>query len=90
MSSHSCRCLVTGRVQGVFFRASTLAKADELGLSGFARNLSDGRVEVVVSGDPAAIDQMREWLWSGPEYARVSDVSCETIDDPGLDRFSIA
>ncbi len=53
--SDSVRFLVSGRVQGVFFRASTRQQAQSLGLCGIARNLDDGRVEVIVQGEPAAI-----------------------------------
>ena len=70
----SVRCLVSGRVQGVFFRATTAQRARELGLSGWAKNLPDGRVEVVVAGDPDAVARLAAWLWEGPSAARVSEV----------------
>ncbi len=77
----SCvRCLISGRVQGVFFRAATRNKAVELGLRGRARNLPDGRVEVIACGPEERLSQLRAWLWEGPTHARVSDVACETID----------
>ena len=62
-------------MQGVFFRASTAARARELNLSGWARNLSDGRVEVVARGDSKALTQLAEWLWQGPPAARVTAVT---------------
>jgi acylphosphatase len=68
------RFLVSGKVQGVFFRASTRNEALKLGLRGYARNLSDGRVEVVACGDPVAVDGLEQWLWEGPPAARVDDV----------------
>ncbi len=71
------RCLVSGRVQGVSFRAATRAQAERLGLNGYARNLSDGRVEVLVCGEARAVAQLRNWLWVGPSLARVTDVVCE-------------
>lgn len=74
------RCVVSGRVQGVFFRASTRSKALELGLAGRARNLPDGRVEVTVYGDPERVQVLCEWLWKGPPQARVEDVHCEPAD----------
>jgi len=89
MTTRCYKCVVSGRVQGVFFRASTRAMANELGLSGYARNLPDGRVEVVMCGDASATDQMREWLRTGPGHARVSGVSCEALDDAGFDQFTI-
>lgn len=68
------RCLVSGRVQGVFFRASTAQRARELGLSGWAKNLNDGRVEVVIAGDSDAVASLAAWLWEGSRAADVSEV----------------
>ncbi len=65
---------VSGKVQGVFFRSSTKDKADELGLSGWVRNLPDGRVETVFEGEEERVEKMVEWCRKGPEYARVTDV----------------
>jgi acylphosphatase len=73
------RCVVAGRVQGVFFRSSTQHQAQLLGVSGWARNLADGRVEVVACGAAGDIDMLREWLWTGPPSARVQDVRCEAV-----------
>jgi acylphosphatase len=70
----SARFLVTGEVQGVFFRASTRNEALRLKLRGYARNLPDGRVDVVACGDAAAVDELEQWLWQGPPAARVDDV----------------
>jgi len=70
----SARFLVTGKVQGVFFRASARNEALKLRLRGYARNLPDGRVEVVACGDAAAVDELEQWLWQGPPAARVDDV----------------
>ncbi len=74
------RCLVSGRVQGVFYRASAQAEARRLGVTGHARNLPDGRVEVLACGEPRALAAFTEWLWQGPPAARVSDVTCEDVD----------
>lgn len=71
------RCFVSGRVQGVFYRASTRAQALTLGLSGFARNLDDGRVEVLACGDTKALKQLEAWLWQGPPGAQVNEVASE-------------
>lgn len=69
------RCwLISGRVQGVFFRASTRRQAEPLGLSGRAINLPDGSVEVVASGPRSALDQLEAWLQHGPRSARVDSV----------------
>ena len=70
----AARFLVSGKVQGVFFRASTRERALDLGLSGRATNLPDGRVEVVVEGDAAALDVLEVWLHHGPPAARVDTV----------------
>ena len=70
----AARFLVSGKVQGVFFRASTRNEALRLGLSGYARNLADGRVEVVASGRPDALHELEQWLWQGPSAARVDEV----------------
>ena len=59
------KCLVSGKVQGVFFRASTREQALSLGITGYARNMADGRVEVMACGDRDAIDQLRSWLTRG-------------------------
>lgn len=65
------RFTVTGKVQGVFFRASTAREAERLGLRGHAINLPDGRVEVLAIGQPAAVEELRRWLLRGPPAARV-------------------
>lgn len=70
-------CLVEGRVQGVYFRGATRDQAQRLGVTGYARNLPDGRVEVLACGPQTAVAQLCEWLRSGPPMARVSDLSCE-------------
>ncbi|MGS1080192.1 acylphosphatase [Pseudoxanthomonas beigongshangi] len=68
------RFLIEGRVQGVFFRASTREQARRLGLAGIARNLADGRVEVIAAGEPGAIETLAGWLHHGPPQARVDRV----------------
>ena len=83
MSTLSKRCRVTGRVQGVWFRASTQQQAQHLGVTGYARNLPDGSVEVLACGPASAVGELESWLWQGPEAAEVSDVACETVNvDP--------
>ena len=76
------RCFVSGRVQGVFYRASTARKARELALDGWARNLSDGRVEVLVRGDADAVDALCAWLWEGSVASSVSGVDVSDDDEP--------
>jgi acylphosphatase len=79
---------VSGVVQGVFFRASTQARARELGLTGWAKNLADGRVEVVAGGDAEAIDALERWLQHGPPGARVDAVEREPFDASPGDGFA--
>lgn len=77
------RFIVSGRVQGVFFRGSTRDQAVALGLCGHAVNLPNGRVEVVAWGEAAALATLHEWLQHGPPMARVDDVQREVIADAG-------
>lgn len=77
------RFLVSGKVQGVFFRASTVRMAEQLGLRGFARNLPDGRVEVLALGEPSSLASLGAWLRKGPPRASVSGVA-EHDEDAGL------
>ena len=81
-------CHVAGRVQGVFFRASTREQAQRLGLTGYARNLPDGRVQVLACGAPDAVARLREWLRSGPPAAQVTGVACEPAPEQVLSGFS--
>ncbi|GGA21627.1 acylphosphatase [Dyella nitratireducens] len=71
----TARFVVSGKVQGVFFRASARNEAQRRGLQGHARNLSDGRVEVVASGSDEALLELEQWLQHGPPAARVAEVS---------------
>ncbi len=70
----AARFLVGGRVQGVFFRASTRDQALRLGLRGYARNLADGRVEVLAIGPVDALEQLAAWLQHGPPLAQVESL----------------
>ena len=73
----SVRCLVAGRVQGVYYRSATAERAQALALGGWVKNLADGRVEVVASGDAAAVAALTRWLWQGQPAARVDAVYLE-------------
>lgn len=73
---HCIRCIVSGKVQGVWFRASTQHQAQSLGISGHAVNLVDGRVEVLACGSAASLAALEAWLWQGPPNAQVTDVQC--------------
>jgi acylphosphatase len=78
------RAVVTGRVQGVGFRYSTQEVAIRLGLGGWVRNLSDGRVELEAEGDRPALDRLLEFLRAGPRMARVDGVEVEWLAVAGL------
>ena len=69
------RVLVEGRVQGVNFRYGAYQEATRLGVSGWARNLPDGRVEAVYEGSPESVEQMLSWTRHGTEWARVTGLS---------------
>ncbi|NIM27723.1 MAG: acylphosphatase [Gammaproteobacteria bacterium] len=73
------RCHVSGRVQGVGFRFATRQQGRVLGIAVSARNLADGRVEVIARGPQDAVDELCGWLRCGPAHARVVDVACETL-----------
>ena len=75
--------LVTGRVQGVFFRQSTVEMAQGLGLSGWVRNLADGRVQALFEGESTAVEQALAWCRQGPPRARVDELAVEWLDGSG-------
>jgi acylphosphatase len=82
------RLVAHGNVQGVFFRDSTRREAERLGVSGWAENLADGTVEVVIEGDRAAVDAMVEFVQNGPGHSTVSALD-ESVEAPsGLSGFS--
>jgi len=75
MSQQRWRITVSGRVQGVFYRASALEAAQRFGVKGTVRNLRDGRVEVVAQGPQEAVQNMLDWCREGPPPAHVESVS---------------
>lgn len=77
------RFVVSGKVQGVWFRASTRDRALALGLSGHARNLPDGTVEVLAQGEHDAVEALAAWLRHGPPMARVESVTRSSADPSG-------
>ena len=85
----AARFIVRGKVQGVFFRASTREQALKLGLRGHAKNLADGSVEVLAVGEAESIDGLEAWLRIGPPMARVDSVSRAAVDDEAGEGFSI-
>ena len=74
------KCLVSGRVQGVFYREMTRRQAEAARLQGHAFNLPDGRVEVLLCGPEQHVEQISQWLWQGSTYSSVSDVQCKVIE----------
>jgi acylphosphatase len=86
----AARVRVEGRVQGVWFRASTRAEAERLGVSGWVRNRGDGAVEAFAQGEDAAVDALLAWCRVGPPAAEVTRcVVEEAPPDDGLDEFRI-
>ncbi len=78
MNNKICRhCFVSGRVQGVAFRYYTSQQAQRLGVTGWAHNLNDGRVEVLACGETKAVEYLCAWLHEGPPSASVTDVQCQ-------------
>ena len=78
MTTMCRRFLVSGRVQGVFYRSSTQQRARALGLCGWVRNRRDGRVELLASGPEEKLDELEKWLEIGPEYAKVTNIEVIT------------
>ncbi len=82
------RILVSGEVQGVFFREGCKKKAEQTRVSGSARNLSDGRVEVILEGEEPAVQSVVDWCREGPPHARVDAVEVTEEEPSGLSGFS--
>lgn len=83
-----CRFQVIGKVQGVFFRASTRDTAKRLGITGHAINLPDGSVEVLACGSSESLQSLRQWLQHGPAMARVDELREEVQDCPVPSTFT--
>lgn len=81
------RCRISGKVQGVFFRASARDKARSLQVTGHAKNLDDGSVEVIACGTTANVNALTEWLKEGPQMARVDSVEVEEIEIEVPEKF---
>lgn len=80
---------IAGKVQGVWFRASTQTEANALGITGWAKNLPDGRVEVLACGEKSKVDRLHAWLQHGPRRAQISEVICEEIPYQKHDTFEV-
>lgn len=82
------KVLVSGTVQGVFFRESLRREAERVGAAGGATNLPDGRVEVVLEGQPDAVEELVRWCHEGPAHARVESVEVQEESPRGVRGFS--
>jgi acylphosphatase len=83
------RVVVSGDVQGVFFRDSTRREARRVGVTGWVRNRADGRVEAWFEGDPAAVGELVRWCGGGPRHATVADVQVSGAEPEGHAAFAI-
>jgi acylphosphatase len=81
--------LVSGRVQGVFFRASTRETARELGIAGWVRNTSDGKVELLACGSEQQLRELERWLRQGPDNARVDELLIRDTGEQSGEGFDI-
>lgn len=90
MEEKCIKAIVSGRVQGVNFRASTRDFAEPLGISGHARNLPDGTVEVLACGNEDALQKLIDWLHEGPSAAEVTNVEVTKTQDRPPRQFTIA
>ena len=83
------RVIVSGRVQGVFFRATCAARARQRGLAGFVRNLPDGRVEAAFEGPDGSVDAMVDWCRHGPDLAEIISVEVVPEQPRGGSDFAV-
>ncbi len=87
MTTRAVDVTITGRVQGVFFRASMEQRAGALGVTGWARNDTDGSVRAHAEGDPDAVEELIDWCHQGPRHAQVADVEVRDTAPQGLTGF---
>jgi len=81
--------IITGKVQGVFYRQSTKEKAIELKITGTVKNVADGSVHIIATGTSAHLDALVDWCWKGPRSARVTSVLREESSFQLFDSFCI-
>lgn len=79
MDKQGIHCIVSGKVQGVFYRANVQDKARQLGLTGWVRNLASGEVELTAYGHQEELDEFAAWLWRGPLEAEVKHVAVNQV-----------
>lgn len=87
MSKRCVKALVAGKVQGVWYRKAVQGQALQHGVTGYAKNLPDGQVEVLLCGDGDAVNKVATWLWQGPPNARVTHVELESLEPQDPDNF---
>ena len=80
------KCVVSGRVQGVFYRGTAARRAQELAIRGYARNLADGTVEVLACGEAESVRVFVSWLWTGSTASKVTSVD---VVDLAVDAMQI-
>ncbi len=81
--------LITGLVQGVFFRAQAKEEADKLGLTGFVKNLDDGGVEIFAEGPEEKLKQLEQWCWRGPPRAKVTNMTVAEEPEKAFSQFEL-
>lgn len=89
MTDTRAHVFVSGTVQGVFYRATTRERAREVGIDGWVKNRSDGRVEAVFEGPDDDVEEIVQWCHQGSDRARVEDVEVSYEDPEGLNSFEI-
>jgi len=90
MTNRLCmRFYISGKVQGVWFRASAKEEAVKLQISGWARNLIDGRVEVFACGTKMQLEEFYAWLQHGPQFAEVNEILCDIVSWEEYSGFDI-
>ena len=89
MSEEALHIIVHGRVQGVFFRASTQERGRDLGLCGWVRNRVDGTVEIHAEGEKQSLDRFAQWCRQGPPAARAEQLETKAVPSEGMSSFKI-
>jgi acylphosphatase len=90
MREKTVHVYIKGKVQGVWFRASTKDQAEKYSVNGWVRNMKDGRVEALFEGDADAVDAMVDWCHQGSPLANVKDVKVQVLEKPaGCSNFKI-
>lgn len=89
MTAMCLHCFVSGHVQGVFYRRYVREEAIKHGITGWARNLSDGRVEVLACGPKVAVEALQTSLWIGPTRAKVTDLQSEKLPWQPCEGFKV-